>query len=129
MNKRILSLIIFAFLIMVNSLALADDFESLQANLMTGLKDFSKLSDNDKGAILGASGIPQAKDFDFTKIMANIIFSSVGFVAFIYGKKNAFWRPMVIGIVLMGYTYIITQTVIMYLIGMALCTALYFWRE
>jgi hypothetical protein len=62
-------------------------------------------------------------------ILAYIIFGAVGFVAFVYGKKNAFWRPLVIGIALMVYPYFVSGTVILYCVGVVLTAALYFWRE
>ena len=52
-----------------------------------------------------------------------------GFVAFIYGKKNKFFRPMIIGIALMAYPYFISGTFFIYLVGITLTAALYFWRE
>ena len=75
------------------------------------------------------TGLPQINDFDPAKIAANIIFSGIGFVAFMYGKKNAFWKPMAIGIALMGYSYFLSGTLVIYLVGIALTAALYFWRE
>ena len=71
----------------------------------------------------------QAIDFSLAKIAAYTIFGAIGFVAFVYGKKNAFWRPMIIGIVLMGYPYFVSGTISIYLIGIAFTIALYFWRE
>jgi hypothetical protein len=70
-----------------------------------------------------------AGDFSIAKIVAYIIFGAIGFVAFAYGKKNTFWRPMVIGLALMGYPYFVSETLPIYLIGIALTAALYFWRE
>ena len=69
------------------------------------------------------------KDFDPAKIFAYIIFGTIGFVAFIYGKKNTFWRPMIIGLALMAYPYFLSGTLVIYLIGIAFTAALYFWRE
>lgn len=71
----------------------------------------------------------KAEDFNLGKIIAYTIFSAVGFVAFVYGKKMTLWRPMVIGAVLMGYPYLISDTLAIYLIGIAFTAALYFWRE
>ena len=73
--------------------------------------------------------MPNINDFDLGKMVANMIFSGIGFVAFMYGKKNAFWRPMMIGAALMAYSYFLSETLVIYLIGIALTAALYFWRE
>ncbi len=74
-------------------------------------------------------GLPQAGDFNAAKIFACVIFGAIGFVAFAYGKKNKFLRPMIIGFALMAYPYFISGTFFLYLVGIALTAALYFWRE
>ena len=73
--------------------------------------------------------MPHINDFDLGKMVANMIFSGIGFVAFMYGKKNAFWRPMMIGMVLMSYPYFLSGTLVIYIVGIALTAALYFCRE
>ncbi len=67
--------------------------------------------------------------FALGKIVAAVIFSAVGFVAFVYGKKNVLWRPMALGVLLMAYTYFVSGTLAIYAIGIGLCAALYFWRD
>ncbi len=74
-------------------------------------------------------GLPQASDFSAAKISACIIFGAIGFAVFLYGKKNKFLRPMIIGFALMAYPYFISGTFFLYLVGIALMAALYFWRE
>ena len=74
-------------------------------------------------------GLPQAGDFSVAKIFAWIIFGAIGFAVFLYGKKNKFFRPMLIGIGLMAYPYFISGTFFLYLVGIILTAALYFWRE
>ncbi|MBU2101843.1 MAG: hypothetical protein ABH865_07940 [Candidatus Omnitrophota bacterium] len=73
--------------------------------------------------------LPLAGDFSGVKIFACIIFSTIGFAAFVYGKKNQSVRPMLIGTVLMVYPYFFSGALTLYLIGIALTAALYFWRE
>ena len=68
-------------------------------------------------------------DFIFAKIAACSIFGAIGFVAFVYGKRNTLWRTMAIGIVLMAYPYFFSGMLALYLIGIALTVALYFWRD
>lgn len=68
-------------------------------------------------------------NFDLAKIFACTIFGAIGFVAFMVGKKNVCWRPMVLGIALMGYPYFVSGALAIYGIGVALVAALYFWRE
>lgn len=66
---------------------------------------------------------------DFFTLFAALLFGSVGLAAFVYGKKNARWRPMVVGAALMVYPYFIEQSWLLYGTGIALCAALFFWRE
>ena len=69
--------------------------------------------------------------FGFTispaNILGNILFSGIGFVAFKYGKDQGNGRTMFLGGILMGYSYIISSTLWMYVIGSGLTAALYFW--
>jgi hypothetical protein len=78
---------------------------------------------------LAGIGLPQAGDFSGAKIFACTIFGAIGFAVFVYGKKNKFLRPMIIGAALMAYPYFISGTFFLYLVGIALTAALYFWRE
>lgn len=68
-------------------------------------------------------------NFNTANLFAGVIFSGSGFGAFIYGKKTGSFRPMLIGIALMAYPYFLSNTLLMYLIGVVLTAALYFWRE
>ena len=71
----------------------------------------------------------KAEDFNLVKIAGYTIFGAIGFVAFVYGKKNKFLRPMIIGFALMAYPYFFSGTLVIYLVGIGLSLALYFWRE
>ena len=62
-------------------------------------------------------------------IFAGILFGSIGLVAFIYGKKQSLWKPLVIGIVLMVYPYMISNTIALYAVGALLTAALFVFRE
>lgn len=66
---------------------------------------------------------------DFSILFAGLLFGTVGLAAFVYGKKNASWRPMVVGVALMVYPYFVEQTWLLYGLGVALCAALFLWRE
>lgn len=74
-------------------------------------------------------GMPQVDDFGAAKIFAYIIFGAIGLGVFMYGKKSRLFRPMLIGVALMAYPYFISGTFFLYLVGIALTAALYFWRE
>jgi len=62
-------------------------------------------------------------------IIGGIIFSIIGWYAFIHGKREKSWRPMVIGIILMVYPYFVPNALLAFAVGIALTAALYFWRE
>jgi len=62
-------------------------------------------------------------------IVGGFIFSGVGFLAFMHGKKEGNLRSMILGGLLMVYPYFISGTVAMYAVGAALTAALYYSRE
>ncbi len=57
-------------------------------------------------------------------IFASIIFSSIGFAAFIYGKKQSSLKALVIGFLLMVFPYFVPNPVAVYAIGTGLVIAL-----
>jgi len=62
-------------------------------------------------------------------LFAGLIFGLIGIAGFTYGRRNALWKPMGIGLALIVFPYFITQVLPLYAIGIALCGALYFWRD
>jgi hypothetical protein len=50
-------------------------------------------------------------------IFASIIFGSIGLAAFIYGKKQSSFKPLLVGILLMAYPYFVQNTAANYVIG------------
>jgi uncharacterized oligopeptide transporter (OPT) family protein len=62
-------------------------------------------------------------------IIAGLLFSGIGFVAFTYGKREERYRTMVMGIVMMVYPYFTPSTTITCVVGAALSVALYFFRD
>jgi len=74
-------------------------------------------------------GLLPISDFSVANIFAYIVFGMIGFVVFMYGKKNKFFRPMIIGVGLMVYPYFVSGTFLLYSVGIILTAALYFWRE
>ena len=62
-------------------------------------------------------------------LLAGLIFGVIGAAAFMYGKKQARFSPMAIGIALMGYPYFIERTWLLYTVGVALCAGLYVFRD
>lgn len=62
-------------------------------------------------------------------LFGSLLFGAIGLAAFIYGKRMVLWKPMVIGIVLMAYPYLIAQTWLLYSVGCVLCLGLYVFRD
>ena len=61
-------------------------------------------------------------------LFAGLLFSSIGFVGFVYGKRMSAWKPMFLGIALMAYPYFIEDTIALCAIGLA-GTAALFWAR
>ena len=51
------------------------------------------------------------------------LFNTIGFSFFIYGKKQKRYIVFTFGILLMGYPYLITSTLMIGVIGVVLCVA------
>ena len=69
-----------------------------------------------------------ASSFSFTNLIVGLIFSGIGIVAFVYGKKQGSFKPLLIGIALMVYPYFLTSTFWLCTVGIGLCLLLYYWR-
>ena len=63
-----------------------------------------------------------------TNMLAGLIFGTIGFSAFIYGKKQSAWKPMVLGAVLMGFPYFVADTIAQYIVGAVLIFMLFILR-
>src|SRR5437868_14582604 len=59
-------------------------------------------------------------------LIGGLVFGSIGFVAFIYGKRMNLWRPMLLGIALMVYPYFINDDLLMIAIGTIGTAGLFF---
>ena len=68
-------------------------------------------------------------NFSVANLVASLIFSSIGLIAFLYGRKQSNTKSLVIGIFLMAYTYFVSSTFLVYAIGIVLTASLYFFRE
>jgi len=58
-----------------------------------------------------------------------ILFSIVGYAAYRYGKKASAAPTMWIGIAMMLYPYVVSETWMMYAVGVGLCVGLYLYRR
>jgi hypothetical protein len=73
--------------------------------------------------------MPALPDISASNLIAGLLFSSIGFVGFIYGKRMHRWQPMFIGIALMAYPYFIEDTSTICLLGLVGTAALFFFRD
>ena len=62
-------------------------------------------------------------------LIGGFVFGSIGFVAFIYGKRLNLWKIMLVGLALMIFPYFIADTTIMYAVGVIGSSALLFLRD
>ena len=67
--------------------------------------------------------------FDAVNLFGGLIFGSVGFVAFVYGKRMHLWKMMLCGFALMIFPYFVENMSILYIIGTAGTLALFFLRD
>jgi len=61
-------------------------------------------------------------------LFGGFVFGSIGFVAFIYGKRMNLWKPMLLGIALMVYPYFVSNDAVMIAIGAIGTAGLFFLR-
>lgn len=61
------------------------------------------------------------------QIIWGVIFGSIGLGFFIYGKKQQVAMPMICGLGLI-YPYFVSNTLLLFLVGAALCAVPYFIR-
>jgi hypothetical protein len=55
-----------------------------------------------------------------TNLFLSMLFGSVGFGYFIYGKKQSKFIPLLVGLALCGYPYFVSNIYVMLLIGVVL---------
>jgi hypothetical protein len=67
--------------------------------------------------------------FSGANLIGGLLFGSIGFVAFIYGKRMHVWKPMFLGLVLMAYPYFVTNNIALFAIGAVATAALFLFRD
>jgi len=68
-------------------------------------------------------------NFGVANLIGGFIFGSIGFVAFIYGKRMNLWGPMFLGLGLMVYPYFVSNDVVLWAAGAVGSGALWFVRN
>jgi hypothetical protein len=68
-------------------------------------------------------------DLNGANLVGGLVFGSIGFVAFIYGKRMHLWKMMLCGLALMIFPYFVDNMSILYSVGAAGTLALFFLRD
>ena len=64
-------------------------------------------------------------NIDPTWIFLSLIPGGIGFVLFVYGKKQQRWPQMITGLLLMGYPYFATTAMSLTVVGILICAGLW----
>jgi len=63
---------------------------------------------------------------DPTWLFLSMIPGGIGFVLFVYGKKQKRYPHMAAGLAMMGYPYLVSTVTAMTIVGALICAALWF---
>jgi hypothetical protein len=66
--------------------------------------------------------------FSMAEMIGGFVFGSIGFVAFVYGKRMHVWKPMMLGLALMAYPYFAPNAAVVFGVGVVLTAALFLFR-
>lgn len=72
---------------------------------------------------------PMENALDTSSLLWGLLFGSVGFSYFIYGRKQKATVPLVCGLLLMVFPYFVSNTVLLAAIGLALMVIPFFVRD
>lgn len=64
-------------------------------------------------------------DFESSSLVASLIVSSIGFVVFAYGKRQRRVPQIVVGLLLMGFPYLVPGVLVMAIIAAVLLVGLW----
>ena len=68
-------------------------------------------------------------NFNPYNLLAGLIFGTIGWGAFSYGKKLDLWQPRAIGVALMVYPYLICNAWLLWGVGVGLMVLLWFYHS
>ncbi len=63
------------------------------------------------------------------KLLAGLIFGTIGLGAFSYGRKLELWQPRAIGAALIAYLHFVTNSWLLWGIGTGLTVLLWFYHH
>jgi cell division protein FtsL len=64
-------------------------------------------------------------DLDANSLLASLLVSSIGFVAFVYGKRQSRYPHMLAGVLLSVFPYFVSNVPLMLGIAVVLCAGLW----
>lgn len=67
--------------------------------------------------------------FTSSNLFGQLLFSTIGAGAFLYGRKQSLLKPSLLGVALMAFPYFLSETWMIYLVGTILTAALFFFRD
>jgi hypothetical protein len=117
--KKMIFLVLLA--VMLSGYAVADEAmdQALSGNTYTAAMKDPIQAQTDK-IIAGLS---------MWGLIWGLLFNAVGVFAFLYGKNRANVPFIVLGVLLVGYPYVVQDATMVFIIGAALSAALYFFRR
>ena len=62
-------------------------------------------------------------------LLGNLLFSGIGFVAFVFGRKQGRLKTTLIGVLLMAYPYFVPDTIYLYVLGIVLTVCLFTFTD
>jgi len=65
----------------------------------------------------------------YANLFGALLFGCIGLAAFTIGRKRARFKLMIIGIILMGYPYLVSNTIALYTLGALLTASLFVFKE
>ena len=68
-------------------------------------------------------------NFSGAELLADLVFGVIGMAAFAYAKKQGQWKTALIAVLLMGYPYFVSGTLLLYGVGVVLTWALFIFRD
>ena len=68
-------------------------------------------------------------NFTASQLILGSLFGTVGFVVFMFGKKQVSWKPMAAGAALIVLPYLVQETVALCSTGLLILAALYIFRD
>ena len=68
-------------------------------------------------------------NFNPYNLLAGLVFGTIGWGAFSYGKRLDLWQPRAIGVALMVYPYLIGNAWLLWTVGCGLMLLLWFYHD